>query len=171
MASFRPFVILLICCRSFFKLVINCGHISTTVPPKSQTQDASHIRIKTDRDIWRESCPEHAPFSNRGPHIDWSVSLGWRLLKPHTWVCSISGECDQEVGLLSQFLPFSFFFFSFFVVVKTHVSYWNITLIFDGCRRSSVATTPTKMNMIQRILQVPLQDRKFCLRRNIRTEI
>ena len=109
MASFRPFVILLICCHSFFKLFINCAHISTTVPPKSQTQDASHIRIKTDRDIWRESCPERTPFSNRGSHIDWSVSLGWGLLKPHTCVCSISGACHQDVGLLSQFLPFSYF--------------------------------------------------------------
>ena len=124
MASFRPFVILLICCRSFFKLVINCVHISTTVPPKSQTQDASHIRIKSDRDIWRESCPERAPFSNRGSHIDWSVSLGWGLLKPHTCVCSISGVCDQEVGLLSQFPRFSYF--SHFSSLSKHM--WAIVI-------------------------------------------
>ena len=124
MASFRPFVILLICCWSFFKLFINCVHISTTVPPKSQTQDASHIRIKTDKDIWRESCPEPAPYSNRGPHIDCSVSLGWGLLEPHTCVCSISGACDPEVGLLSQFLPFSYF--SHFSSLSKHM--WAIEI-------------------------------------------
>ena len=132
MASFRPFVILQICYRSFFKLVINCVHISTTVSPKSQTQDASHIRIKTDRDIWRESCPERAPFSNRGPHIDRSVSLGWGLLKPHTCICSISGACDQEVRSLSQFLPFSYF--SLFrrcqntrELLKYHACIWRVS--------------------------------------------
>ena len=119
-------------------LIFQAGYklcTSTTVPPKSQTQDASHIRIKTDRDIWRESCPEHTPFSNRGPHIDWSVSLGWGLLKPHTWVHSISGARDQQVGLLSQFLPFSYFFF-FFVfrrcqnkceLLKYHAHIWRVS--------------------------------------------
>ena len=89
---------------------------------------------------------------------------------PHTWVCSISGPCDQEVGLLNQFLRFSYFFL-FFVVFKTLVSYWNITSIFGLCRRSSVAVTLSNMSVIRRIVQALLQDRKFCLRRNIWTDI
>ena len=133
MASFRPFVILLICCRSFVKLVINCVHLSTIAPPKSETQDASHIRIKTDRDIWRESCPERAPFTNGGPHIDWCVSLEWGLPKPHTWVCFISGAWDQGVGLLSQFLPFNYFSHFFrrcqntCELLKYHAHIWRVS--------------------------------------------
>ena len=52
------------------------------------------------------------------------------------------------------------------VIVKTNVSYWISRLYLAGVAAAELRWHLSNMNVVHGILQVLLQDRKFCLRRN-----
>ena len=117
----------------------------------------------------------------------WLPSNGWT--QKHCKYCFYVGVCFNTVTMCHLWLqrkhvvnwgpgvgvtePISSIplFSYFFNITKIHVSYWISRLYLTGVAAAQLRWHLLNMNQIQRTWQVLLRDRKFCYRRNWRTEL